>query len=387
MGGTVREVLEAIATTPPPLLREVAVGVPEDLQAICLACLAWNPADRPSASEIGLELGRFIVGEPVQAPAETVRRSSSAGHQRILRPGAEDGPAKALFPTKSAIPSKLFTAGCSRMKIIGSSTHDGSRCRKPSFRRARGWQSWPRRSPCGCCAMSWGQPGVGCFRPVSLSPCWPRGSLAHRLKESLASAAFLAGAALAVAPCTLSLLGEVRILAEAPPKVVQLFPGAFSNQQVTVASGTALIVSAASLGWLKMTGFAWTTAALATTSYLSVLLLFNWLDQKPEIQALWCLPLVALEPVALLLERVGRVRWTLPVSAGGTGRIGGRARRDGLARADSANAGARPVGLALLERRPAAGLLVRAERGGVSRAYAGDGTLRQSRLQTGRQNA
>ncbi len=60
------QVLEAIATTAPPFLREVAVGVPEDLQAICLACLAWNPADRPTASEVALELGRFLVGEPVR---------------------------------------------------------------------------------------------------------------------------------------------------------------------------------------------------------------------------------------------------------------------------------------------------------------------------------
>ena len=56
------------------------------------------------------------------------------------------------------------------------------------------------------------------------------------------------------------------------------------------ASLTALAVSVFGLRRLKMTGFAWTTAALAATSYLSLLLLFNWLEQKPEIQALWCLP-------------------------------------------------------------------------------------------------
>ena len=36
----------------PPFLRELAVGLPEDLQAVCLACLAWDPADRPGASEM-----------------------------------------------------------------------------------------------------------------------------------------------------------------------------------------------------------------------------------------------------------------------------------------------------------------------------------------------
>jgi len=40
--------------------------------------------------------------------------------------------------------------------------------------------------------------------------------------------------------------------------------------------------------------------------------LFNWLEQKPEIQALWCLPLALMEFVALALERAGRVRWTMP---------------------------------------------------------------------------
>ncbi|MGH7972438.1 MAG: serine/threonine-protein kinase, partial [Limisphaerales bacterium] len=65
-GETVGEVLEAIATTAPPMLRDVAVGVPEDLQAVCLACLAWNPADRPTAADVALELGRYLVGEPVR---------------------------------------------------------------------------------------------------------------------------------------------------------------------------------------------------------------------------------------------------------------------------------------------------------------------------------
>jgi hypothetical protein len=45
---------------------------------------------------------------------------------------------------------------------------------------------------------------------------------------------------------------------------------------------------------------------------VSLLLPFNWLEREPEIMALWCLPLAALELVALGFERAGRVRWTMP---------------------------------------------------------------------------
>jgi hypothetical protein len=138
------------------------------------------------------------------------------------------------------------------------------------------------------------------------------GQAARREREPLAAATFLAGAALAIAPCTLALLAAMHLFTTPTPQVKQLLAGTFTNQQVLAASGTALAVSVFGLWRLKLTGFAWTTAILGALSYVSLLLQFNWLDQKLEIQALWCLPLVALEPVALGLERSGRVRWTPP---------------------------------------------------------------------------
>jgi hypothetical protein len=138
------------------------------------------------------------------------------------------------------------------------------------------------------------------------------GRVAQREREPLAAATFLAGAVLAMAPCMLALLAELHCFATPAANVKQLFPETFTNQQVLAALAAALAVSVVGLRRLKMTGFAWTTAALAAAGYVSLLLCCNWLDQKPEIQALWCLPLTALEPVALALERRGRVRWTPP---------------------------------------------------------------------------
>jgi hypothetical protein len=65
-GTTVKEVMSALGKDSPPFPREVALGVPEDLQAICVACLAREPEDRPTAAEVALELGRFLIGEPVR---------------------------------------------------------------------------------------------------------------------------------------------------------------------------------------------------------------------------------------------------------------------------------------------------------------------------------
>lgn len=138
------------------------------------------------------------------------------------------------------------------------------------------------------------------------------GHTARRASETLAAATFLAGAALTVAPATLSLLAEGGLLIAPAPGVTQLFADTFTNQQLLAASLTALAVSAFGLLRLRMTGFAWTTATMATLSYLALLLQFNWLDLDAEFQALTCLPLVGFEAVALALERRGRVRWTRP---------------------------------------------------------------------------
>jgi serine/threonine protein kinase len=310
-GESISEVFEAIATTAPPFLREVAVGVPEDLQAICLACLAWDPADRPGASEIALELGRFLVGEPVRLKPklydDLLRRSISeystqaqtwesqsiisreerdaleTVHRRLL--ADED---HWIIEARRITPLQTILSGGTWLAVVATVL-----------------TVWMLRDELGP-PWRWLLPAI--FTAI----LGAAGYAAKRQREPLAAATFLAGAALAIAPCTLALLAELGVFAVAPVEVKQLFGTTFTNQQVLASSLTALVVSAFSLWRLKMTGFAWTTATLAAASYLSLLLTFNWLDRKPETQALWCLPLVLMEPIALALERHGRVRWTMP---------------------------------------------------------------------------
>jgi serine/threonine protein kinase len=310
-GETASQVLEAIATTSPPFLREVAVGVPEDLQAVCLACLAWDPADRPAASEVALELGRFLVGEPVRLKPklydDLLRRSISeyssqargwesqsiisreehdaleTVHRRLL--ADED---HWIIDARRITPLQTILSGATWLAVVATVL-----------------TVWMLRNELGP-PWRWILPAY--FTLTLLLA----GHTARRQREPLAAATFLAGTVLATAPCMLALLAELHVFATPAANVKQLFPETFTNQQVLAAAFTALAVSVFGLRRLKMTGFAWTTATLATASYVSLLLCFNWLDKKPEIQALWCLPLAAMEPVALALERKGRVRWTLP---------------------------------------------------------------------------
>ncbi len=310
-GDSISQVLEAIVSTAPPFLREVAVGVPEDLQAICLACLAWNPADRPGAEQVALELGRFLVGEPVRLKPKL--------YDDLLRRAISEHSNQAeAWKSQGIISGEERDALESiHRRLLADEDHwiiDARRITPlHAILSAATWLTvvatvltvWMLRDEL---APLWRWLLPAFFTTALLLA----GQAARRGRENLAAATFLAGAALAIAPATLAQLAELRLFATLPTNVTQLFKETFTNHQVLAASLTALAVSVFGLWRLKMTGFAWTTATLATASYLSLLLLFNWLEQKPETQALWCLPLALMECVALALERGGRVRWTMP---------------------------------------------------------------------------
>jgi serine/threonine protein kinase len=310
-GDSISEVLEAISSAAPPFLREVAVGVPEDLQAVCLACLAWDPVDRPTAEEVALDLGRFVVGEPVRLRPKL--------YQDLLRRTiSEHGNHARLWQSQSIISRDEHDAlETIHRRLLADEDHwiiDGRRITAlQTLLSAATWLTvvatvltvWMLRDEL---ASPWRW-----LLPVFFTGALMLGGFfARRWKDPLAAAIFLAGTALAITPAMLAALAELRVLATPTPGVLQLFEGTFTNHQLLAAAATALCLSAFGLWRLRMTGFAWTTATLATASYISLLLPFNWLAQKPEIMAAWCLPLAALEWVALAFERAGHVRWTMP---------------------------------------------------------------------------
>ena len=310
-GRTMEEVLRAIATTHPPFLRNVAAGTPEDLQAICLACLSWHPPDRPSAADLVVELGRYLAGEPVHLKPrlyDDILRQRISAHTTE----AETWHSQSMISTDERDSMQVI-----HRRILADEDHWIIDARRITLVQtalyAGAWlvvvaavlTVWLLREELDP-PWRWLAPMTGTLCLLGL------GWLAERRKEALASASFLAAAALSIAPSSLAWLAEFRLLATPVAGVRQLLEDTFTNQQVLAASVTALVISALGLARLKMTGFAWATAVLGVISYLALLLQFDWLRQEPQVMALWCLPLALMEPIALAFERAGRVRWTTP---------------------------------------------------------------------------
>jgi serine/threonine protein kinase len=76
-GASVQETLEQVRTREPVSPRLLQPGVPSDLETICLKCLQKEPPRRyATAEELGADLGRFLVGEPIRArPVGRVERA------------------------------------------------------------------------------------------------------------------------------------------------------------------------------------------------------------------------------------------------------------------------------------------------------------------------
>src|ERR1051325_1594510 len=204
-GDTISQVLEAIVSTAPPFLREVAVGVPEDLQAICLACLAWNPADRPSAELVALELGRFLVGEPVRLKPKL--------YDDLLRRAISEHATQAQQWESQSIISRDERDALEiiHRRLLADEDHwiiDARRITPlQTILSAATWLTvvatvlmvWMLRNELEN-PWRWLLP-LGFTTTLLIA-----GQYARRLKEHLAAATFLAGAALAIAPATLALL-------------------------------------------------------------------------------------------------------------------------------------------------------------------------------------
>jgi len=314
---SVSELFRKILETDPPFPRSLSSKVPLDLQAICLACLARDPEERPGAQEVAADLGRHLTGEPARLrPAlfrDTLRRDASAGLER-----ARSWSAQGLIPPDEG--DGLLAVYRRVLEEDDPWVLDARRLSLPqTVVYAATWVVvlgaaflvWYAREPFAPAARV-AIPG-GCFAIL-----FGLGLFAHLRREAVASAAFLAGAILALFPAILSALPEIPWLADATADRTRLLPSrVYTNRQILAASGGALALSILCLAFLRRTAFAWTSAALAIATYAAWRIAEGLLDLRPEAAAAWLLPLSLLTVAGILFEARERPRFALPFHLAG----------------------------------------------------------------------
>ncbi|MFN0059048.1 MAG: serine/threonine-protein kinase [Planctomycetota bacterium] len=308
---TLPEVFDRVQNSEPAFPRAIASDVPKELQAICLACLARAPADRPTAVEVAAELERYLRGVPIRLRprcySDLLRRKLGEQDQAV-----EDWSAQGLIAPIDR--DRLQTV---YRRLLSDEDQWIFDPRRLTFIQLALYMSswlvvvaaallvWLARDDLGA-PWRWILP-LGASG--TLLCC---GVVGYRRREFFASAAFLAAGVLSIAPALLAVFAEHSMFAWRAADVQQLLPAPFGNEQVMVAVCSALIVSLIAQRRMGLTGFAWTSALLMTASYLAVLINFNWLGRPAHAQALACLPLVALVAMGLRYERRGLVRWATP---------------------------------------------------------------------------
>lgn len=310
-GASAQDILDNIQTADPPFPRTLKADVPEDLQLICLSCMTREAEKRPSADEVAADLSRYLAGEPARL------RPASYGdilHRHISSHMGEIAEWKQQGMVSKTEGDRLSAV---YRRILADEDHwiiDARRLSLPQTLLYSGtWAAvvgivllvWLGRSELSS-VQRWLLPCVGWM--CLLAAGW----WAHKRKDVLASASFLAGAILATVPALLAILSEASWLASRPKGISQLLPPPYSNHQLALASLAALTFSALAHWFIRLTAFAWTTAFTSTATFLSVLIVFGWLDEPPEDKALWCLPLLLAELCAQRFEKVRQFRWALP---------------------------------------------------------------------------
>jgi serine/threonine protein kinase len=310
-GEDAETVLRRIRTEDPPFPRNASRDVPAGLQAICLACMAHDPTARPTAAQVAADLGRWIAGDAVKL--------RPALYGDVLR----DSVARRLEETADWETHGMISPGegdrlhAVYRRILADEDHwilDARRLSPPQALLNAGtwlvvvavtllvWLARDELSP----LARWLIPTAGFAMLLAA------GFVLHLRREVEFAAAFLAGAVLVAVPAILALLSELGLLADRPRGIPQLLESTYSNDQIFAACAAGLALSVAALWLLRFTALAWTGAALASLTWVAYLLTRGWLDLEPESQALWCLPLVLLEAVALGFEAGRQVRWALP---------------------------------------------------------------------------
>ena len=303
--------ISSILAGEPTIPRALRPEIPEDLERICLSCLAFNPEQRPNADEVHQGLINFLAGQPIHMKNSVVKdhllnrieehvgtiekwrdlglvdnreRDQLRWHYRRVLEGDD------LWPTETrklrvgelgiyiciwtVLVASFFTAVLYRQDV------------GPPF-------SW--LLPLG---TSFALAGAGLF--------------SQQFARKRVSPLFFGSAIISLVPTLIAVLTEL-VWAPVPDSQAELFGDAgIANRTLFVSSLVSLIAAVLRLHRTGVSFYSWVAAVLYASTHISLLLVAGYLTWEDGPQALGILSITVAWMMGTGFERMKKSRFARP---------------------------------------------------------------------------
>ncbi|MEC9476833.1 MAG: serine/threonine-protein kinase [Planctomycetota bacterium] len=303
--------MSSILAGEPSIPRALRPAIPEDLERICLSCLAFKPEHRPNADEVHQALVNFLAGQPIQM------RSSVVTDHLLNRVEEHVGTIE-----------KWKDLG-----LVDQRERDQLRWR---YRRVlEGDDLWPtetrklRVGELGIYICIWTSLVSSFFtallyrQDVGVSFSWllPMGTsvalgvaglLSQQFARKRVTPLFFGGAIISLVPTLIALLTAM-VWAPAPDDQAELFGEAgIANRTLFFSSLVSLIAAVLRLNRTGVSFYSWVAATLYGSTHFSLLLVAGYLTWEAGAQALGILSITIAWMVGTGFEKMQKPRFARP---------------------------------------------------------------------------
>ncbi|MGE4601854.1 MAG: serine/threonine-protein kinase [Planctomycetota bacterium] len=303
--------ISSILAGEPTIPRTLRPEIPEDLERICLACLAFRPEQRPNADEVHHGLMNFLAGQPIQMKdsvvkdhllnrveehVNTIEKWRDLGlvenrerdqlrwlYRRVLE--GDD-----LWPTETRKlrVGELGIYVCIWTALVASA-----------------FTATIYRNDVGV-LFSWLLP-LGITLSLGIA-----GLLTQQLSQKRVTPLFFGSAILSLVPTLIALLTEL-FWVPIPGSDAEMFQDAgIANRTLFVASLVSLIAAVIRLNRTGVSFYAWVAAVLYATTHLSLLLMVGYLTWQGGPQALAILSIAVAWLMGTGFETMNKPRFARP---------------------------------------------------------------------------
>ncbi|MGE4631774.1 MAG: serine/threonine-protein kinase, partial [Planctomycetota bacterium] len=303
--------ISSILAGEPTLPRALRPEIPEDLERICLACLAYQPEKRPNAEEVHQGLVNYLAGQPVQMKDSVVKDhllNRVEEHVNTIEEWCELG-------------------------LVENRERDQLRW---LYRRVlEGDDLWPtetrklRVGELGIYICIWAALIASAFtatiyrQDVGVLFSWLlpmgitltlgfAGLLTQQLSRKRVTPLFFGAAILSLVPTLIAILTAM-VWAPIPGSDSELFQDVgIANRTLFAASLVSLIAAVIRLNRTGVSFYAWVAAILYSSTHLSLLLMAGYLTWQDGPQAVGILSLAAAWLMGTGFETMKKPRFARP---------------------------------------------------------------------------